>query len=177
MRIRTRITAGLAICAVAGPAFPGVATAADPEPRKLWEVYPLVVAETGERRRQTTTTTTAATTGSTAPATTAPATTSPATTPAPATTTGGGVAGVSTAQAERAAAEQDDSDDGGFPIGVGLMLGVAVAAISFLVLAALPSDRGPQWLGELVAARRADMMVAGAFALLFVGFVYFVGWE
>ena len=172
MRIRTRVTAGLAICAVAGLAFTGVANSADPAPRQLWEVYPLEVAETGERRRQTRRPTTAATT-----ATTAPATTSPATTPAPATTTGGGVAGVSTAQAERAAAEQDDSDDGGFPIGVGLMLGVAVAAISFLVLAALPSDRGPQWLGELVAARRADMMVAGAFALLFVGFVYFVGWE
>jgi hypothetical protein len=55
------------------------------------------------------------------------------------------------------------------------MLGAAVAAISLLVLAALPSDRGPQRLRELLGERRIDMMVAGALALLFVGVVYFLG--
>ena len=55
------------------------------------------------------------------------------------------------------------------------MLGVAAAAISLLVLATLPSDSGPQWLRELLGARRVDMIVAGALALLFVGVVYFLG--
>jgi hypothetical protein len=55
------------------------------------------------------------------------------------------------------------------------MFGVAAAAITLLALAALPSDRGPNRVAELVAARRLDMMVAGAFALLFVAVVYFVG--
>ena len=58
---------------------------------------------------------------------------------------------------------------------IGLVLGVAAAAITLLALAALPSDRGPNRVAELVASRRVDMMVAGAFALLFVTVVYFVG--
>jgi hypothetical protein len=164
MILRSCLTAWLVVCGVVGLACTDAAVAAKPAPQELWELYPLDPAGPRGRERQRTATATR-----------------PATTTAPGTTTrrdappAGGVAGVSTTQRPRTAAEELDSGGGGTPVGIGLVLGVAAAAITLLALAALPSDRGPNRVAELVAARRVDMMVAGAFALLFITVVYFVG--
>jgi hypothetical protein len=164
MMLRSCLTALLVVCGVVGLACTDAAVAAKPAPQKLWELYPLDPAGSRGRERQRTAM-------ATAPATT----TAAGTTTTPDARPAGGVAGVSTTQRPRTAAEGIDSGGGGTPIGIGLMFGVAAAAITLLALAALPSDRGPTRVAELVAARRLDMMVAGAFALLFVAVVYFVG--
>ena len=164
MMLRSCLTAWLVVCGALGLAWADAPVAASkPAPQELWELYPLDPAGSRGGERQRTATATA-----------------PATTTAPGTTTTpdapqSGVAGVSTTRRPRTAAEGLDSGGGGTPVGIGLMLGVAAAAITLLALAALPRDRGPHRVAELVAARRVDMMVAGAFALLSVTLVYFVG--
>jgi hypothetical protein len=160
MMLRSCLTAWLVVCGVVALACTDASVAATkPAPQELWELYPLDPAGSRGREHQRTATATAPTT---APGTTADAPPS-------------GVAGVSTTQRPRTAAKGFDSGGGGTPLRIGLMLGVAAAGITLLALAALPRDRGPHRVAELVAARRVDMMVAGAFALMFVTVVYFVG--
>jgi hypothetical protein len=161
MMLHSCLTASLVVCGVIALACTDASVAATkPAPQELWELYPLDPAGSRGREHERMATATSPTTA-------------PRTTPTP-DAPPSGVAGVSTKQRPRTA-DKADSGSGGTPLGIGLMLGVAAAGITLLALAALPRDRGPNRVAELVAARRVDMMVAGAFALLFVTVVYFVG--
>jgi len=151
-----RLISCLVVCAALGLACSGAGVAAPkPSPQELWEVYPLDPTGSGARRR-------------------------PRATPAPETTARrsearprGGVAGVSKTQRQPRTVVRDEGS--GTPVAVGLMIGVAAAAIILLALAALPPVAALGRVAELVVDRRIDLLLAGVSALLLVTIVYLVG--
>jgi hypothetical protein len=84
-----------------------------------------------------------------------------------------GVAGVSRTQRPPTTAAREEGS--GTPVAVGLMIGVAAAAIILLALAALPPAAALGRVADLAADRRVDLLVAGVLTLLAVTVVYIVG--
>jgi hypothetical protein len=66
------------------------------------------------------------------------------------------------------------SADDRSPIVVGVMVGLAAAGLLLLVLAALPSDVGPERVAALVARRRVDLTLGGAVVLLAAAAIVYV---
>jgi hypothetical protein len=158
MTSRSHLTACLVVCAAMGFAGTGAGIAApQPMPQELWELYPLDPTGSGARQRP--------------PGATAPETTT-ATTAAEAQPRGA-VAGVRKTQQPRTVERGEGS---GTPVAVGLMIGVAAAALILLALAALPPAPAFGRIGELAAGRRIDLLLAGVFALLIVTAVYVAGY-
>jgi hypothetical protein len=152
---RVRLISCLVVCAALGLACSGAGVAAPkPSPQELWELYPLDPSGSGARHR-------------------------PRAAPPRDTTTRsearprGGVAGVSKTRRQPRTVVRDEGS--GTPVAVGLMIGVAAAAIILLALAALPPAAALGRVGELVVDRRIDLLLAGVSALLLVTIVYVVG--
>jgi hypothetical protein len=154
MMSRRRLTVCL-LCAAAGLVVggPGVA-APQPSPEELWKVYPMDPAGTGARPRPR---------AAIVRETTAKGEAQPR----------GGVAGASRTQRPRTTVTRED--DSGTPVAVGLMIGVAAAAIILLALAALPPAAAFGRVAGLAANRRVDLLLAGVCTLLVVAVVYVVG--
>lgn len=155
MTSRGSLISCLVVCAGFGLACSGTGVAAPkPSPQELWEVYPLDPTGSGARQRPRTATARGTTTRTEA-------------------RPRGGVAGVTRTQRQRRTVVRDEGS--GTPVAVGLMIGVAAAAIILLALAALPPAAALGRVAELVVDRRIDLLLAGVSALLLVTIVYLVG--
>lgn len=148
--MRRRLAACLFVCCLVALAPAGAALPAEePSPQELWKLYPLDPTGRGKAKR--------------------PATpTEPDGPPSPRS----GVAGLNTTRSRGGAVvTKEDSEDGGTPLWLGLVLGGLVAALLMLAFAALPARAVPR-RGAILADRRLDMTLAGVLALLVVTIVY-----
>jgi hypothetical protein len=155
MTSRRSLITWLVVCAALGLAGSSAVVAAPkPSPQELWELYPLDPTGSGARQRPRTPIVRQTTTqGEARPR--------------------GGVAGVTRTQQQPRVVVRDEGR--GTPVAVGLMIGVASAAIILLALAALPPAAALGRVAGLVVDRRIDLLLAGVSALLLVTIVYLVG--
>lgn len=155
MTTRRRLGACLLVCCVVAlaPASAGF-PAAKPSPQVLWKLYPLDPTGLGKGEHR------AAPTQRDSP-------------PSPRS----GVAGASTTRQRgtgstgATVAREDDSEDGGTALWLGLVLGGLVAALLMLGVAALPERAIPR-RGAMLVDRRLDTALSGLLALLVVTIVY-----
>lgn len=155
MTTRRRLAACLLVCCLVAlaPVSAGL-PAAKPSPEELWKLYPLDATGRGKGEHRA-------------------APTKPDRQPSPRS----GVAGASTTRQEgtgstgATVARDDDSEDGGTALWLGLVLGGLVAAVLMLGVAALPERAIPR-RGAMLVDRRLDLAFSGVLALVVVTIVY-----